>query len=72
MDQVAERLAMQDRIVAVALLTQHDLNLLGPAFDRVWPVEETPSFNELLQAIDQADRELGGGSAVHRRDEMNI
>ena len=61
---------MQDRIVAVALLTQHDLNLLGPAFDRVWPVEETPSFNELLQAIDEADRELS--SAVHRRDKMNI
>ena len=63
---------MHDRIVAIGLLTQRDLTLLGPAFDRVWPVEETPSFSELLRAIDEADRELGGGSAVHRRDEMNI
>ena len=49
---------MQDRIVAVGLLTKRDLNLLGPTFDRVWPVEEAPSFNELLRAIDDADRKL--------------
>ncbi|MFL6728002.1 MAG: hypothetical protein ACJ8FS_16035 [Sphingomicrobium sp.] len=49
---------MQDRIVAVGLLTQRDLNLLGPTFDRVWPVDEAPSFEELLRAIDEADRRL--------------
>jgi hypothetical protein len=48
----------QDRIVAVGLLTRHDLNALGPAFDRAWPVEEAPSFNELLRAIDEADEKL--------------
>ncbi|HEY6661943.1 MAG TPA: hypothetical protein VIZ66_03370 [Sphingomicrobium sp.] len=47
-----------DRIVAVGLLTRHDLSLLGPTFDRVWPVEEAPAFNELLRAIDEADRQL--------------
>jgi hypothetical protein len=51
---------MQDRIVAVALLTQRDLNLLGPTFERVWPVEDAPSFHELLRAIDEADRQLVG------------
>jgi len=49
---------MHERIVAVGLLTKQDLNALGPAFDRVWPVEEAPSFNELLRAIDEADRRL--------------
>jgi hypothetical protein len=49
---------MPERIVAVGLLTSRDLNLLGPTFDRVWPVEEAPSFNELLRAIDDADRRL--------------
>lgn len=49
---------MAERIVAVGLLTRQELNLLGPTFDRVWPVEEAPSFNELLRAIDEADREL--------------
>jgi hypothetical protein len=32
--------------------------MLGPTFDRVWPVEEAPSFGELLRAIDEADRNL--------------
>ena len=48
----------QDRIVAVGLLTQSDLTLLGPTFDRTWPVEEAPMFSELLRAIDEADRQL--------------
>jgi len=49
---------MNDRIVAVGLLTGRDLGMLGPAFDRAWPVEETPTFNELLSAIDEADLKL--------------
>jgi hypothetical protein len=48
----------QDRIIAVGLLTQHDLTVLGPTFTRLWPVEEAPIFVELLRAIDDADREL--------------
>lgn len=47
-----------DRIVAVGLLTQRDVNLLGPTFERLWPVEEAPSFSSLLRAIDEADAEL--------------
>ena len=55
---------MSERIVAVGLLTKQDLNLLGPTFDRTWPVEEAPAFHELLRAIDEADRRLQevGGS----------
>jgi len=49
---------MKDRIVAVGLLTQRDLNLLGPAFEHAWPIEEAPSFDELLRAIDKVDRRL--------------
>jgi hypothetical protein len=49
---------MPDRIVAVGLLTRRDLKILGPAFDRIWPVEDAPSFAELLRAIDDADRKL--------------
>ena len=49
---------MPDRIVAVGLLTRSDLKLLGPTFDRIWPVEEAPHFNELLRAIDDADHKL--------------
>ena len=49
---------MHERIVAVGLLTQRELNILGPTFDRAWPVEDAPQFEELLWAIDEADREL--------------
>ena len=49
---------MPERIVAVGLLTQRELNILGPTFERAWPVEEAPSFNELLRAIDEADGKL--------------
>jgi hypothetical protein len=50
---------MNERIVAVGLLTQRELNLLGPTFERVWPVEDAASsIEELLHAIDEAEREL--------------
>ena len=45
-----------DLIVAVALLTKPELQGLGAAFDRAWPIVETPGLNGLLDAIDQADR----------------
>lgn len=47
-----------ERIVAVGLLTRNDVRLLGPAFDRLWPVQDAPDFEDLLRAIDDADREL--------------
>jgi hypothetical protein len=53
-----EILVQKDGIVAVALLTERDVKLLGPTFHRLWPVEEAPDFSQLLQAIDEADREL--------------
>ena len=48
----------QERIVAVGLLTRHDLNRLGPTFSRAWPVEDAPDFADLLREIDKADEEL--------------
>jgi hypothetical protein len=47
-----------NRIIAVGLLTQSDVERLGQTFDRLWPVDETPCFSGLLQAIDEADRRL--------------
>ena len=48
----------EERIVAVGLLTEADLRLLGAGFTRLFPVDETPCFGQLLAAIDDADREL--------------
>jgi hypothetical protein len=44
-------------IYAVALLTKSELTSLGPAFARAWPVERVPCFEELLAAIDDAERD---------------
>ena len=46
-----------DQIVAVGLLTQADLNRLGSGFRNAIPVDETPMFEELLRAIDEADEQ---------------
>lgn len=42
-------------IVAVGLLTQRDLDLLGNGFRRVFRLDETPDFDELLKSIDAAE-----------------
>jgi len=48
----------KDRIVAVALLTESDLTVLGPTFTRAWPVEDAPVFGQLLREIDKAEIEF--------------
>ena len=45
-----------DRIVAVALLTEADLMGFGEGLRRVYPLEQIADFNDLLVAIDEADR----------------
>jgi hypothetical protein len=56
--RIVERLLQPDRIVAVGLLTQRELGVLGPTFDRAWPIEQAPRFDDLLRAIDEAERRL--------------
>ncbi len=56
------------RIVAVALLTQPELQSLGASFDRAWPIDQVPCFSGLLEAIDNADRELWRGRDGGRQD----
>ena len=43
-----------DRIVAIGLLTDDDLSRLGDTFTRLWPVEDSSGFDDLLAAIDEA------------------
>lgn len=42
-------------IIAVGLLTQTDLNLLGSGFRRAFRLDDSPCFDDLLAAIDAAD-----------------
>jgi hypothetical protein len=43
-------------IVAVGLLTRTNVNQLGSSLKKVFPIDETPCFQDLLRAIDEADR----------------
>ena len=45
------------RIVAVGPWSAPNTTLLGSALAKAWPVEQTASFEGLLNAIDVADRE---------------
>lgn len=44
-----------ERIVAIALLTQGDLERLGETFDRLLPLDDCSEFSDLLRAIDEAE-----------------
>ena len=46
------------QIVAIGLLTEQDLQVLGQGFDRAFPVNDELVFEDLLQAIDEAGRRL--------------
>lgn len=48
----------RERIVAVGLLTQREVDLLGHGFSRLWPVDESPCFADLVKRIDEADDQL--------------
>jgi hypothetical protein len=58
----------KEPIVAIGLLTQRDLDILGAGFHRAFPIDESPCFEELLTAIDIADKKRGfvttGGRSV--------
>jgi len=45
----------QDKIVALGLLTQHDLSMLGANFRRAFPIADDGGFDGLLRAIERAD-----------------
>lgn len=46
-----------DHIVAIGLLTQDDVRRLGEKFSRLFPVPRDGTFDELIKAIDEADRQ---------------
>jgi hypothetical protein len=45
------------RVIAVGLLTEHDLSVLGQGFRRIYQPDEGHDFGELLARIDAAERD---------------
>lgn len=52
------------RVVAVGLLTEHDLSVLGQGFKRAYRLDDGHDFQDLLARIDRAEREYQE-AAVH-------
>lgn len=46
------------KVVAVGLLTEFDLSVLGQGFKRAYRIEDGQDFKDLLRAIDDAERRL--------------
>ena len=59
------------RIIAVGLLNKSHLDRFGTCFTRLLSVDETPCFNDLLQAIDEADQECRRRGIGQTADERN-
>lgn len=51
-----------DPIVAVAFLTESNLRAIGKNLERVYPIDDAPHFQDLLAAIDQAERDRQSSS----------
>ncbi|ODP39505.1 hypothetical protein [Sphingomonas turrisvirgatae] len=58
----------QDRIVAVGLLTQGDLDRLGTGFRNVIPVKRDAMFDDLLAQLDQIEIEPAEHGVMLRSD----
>jgi hypothetical protein len=46
----------QDKVVAIGLLTRRDLEMLGAGFRRAIPLTDADVFEDLLAAIDEAEK----------------
>ena len=46
------------RVVAVGLLTEYDLSILGQGFKRAYRIDQGHDFHQLLAAIDAAEHDL--------------
>lgn len=59
---------MHERIVAVGLLTARDLEVLGTGFRRLFPLDPSAEFNDLLVAIDEAVKHNAGENGASGSD----
>lgn len=57
-----ERQKHRPKVVAVGLLTQRDLDILGAGFRRAIPLTGAGDFDDLIARIDEAERKAAQGS----------
>lgn len=57
----------EDKIVAVALLTQRDLDVIGTGLDRIFRIETSEEFDDLLAKLDTVDLRADRDPGAHLR-----
>lgn len=55
MPQTRSPSAAKDKIVAVGLLTQRDIEVLGIGLCRLFPLERDSAFEDLLKELDRLE-----------------
>lgn len=50
----------RERMIAIRWQAQGHVEALGATLDHAFPIDETPCFDEVLQAIDEAERQVWG------------
>ncbi|MBV1691554.1 hypothetical protein KRR38_28720 [Novosphingobium sp. G106] len=48
----------REPIVAVAFLTEANMKAVGNNLKRIYPIEDVSPFEDLLEKLDKADREM--------------
>lgn len=60
-----------EKFVAVALLTRDDVRSLGDTLKKVYTIEQSPEFLDLLRALDKVDQSpltrLADRPTIHKR-----
>ena len=51
-------IADRARTITIRWRTQGPSDALGPALESLYPIDETPCFDEVLDAIDKAERQV--------------
>lgn len=62
---MADLPASCERIVAVGLLTQRDVELLGAGFRRLFPLDGDAPFDDLLRQLDRIEAQFGRSPDAH-------
>ena len=48
----------RERMIVIRWLARRSVETLGPTFHQAYPVDEAPSFDDALDAIDEAERQV--------------
>ena len=59
----------KDEIVAIAMLTRADVQRVGDSLKLVFKTEDTPQFEDLLNALDRAEQRTTGRFAKPAKTE---